>query len=39
MRALRQADYTGDIALELLVSNPDGATVAGAQFLSEFLNR
>ena len=37
-RALGRVGYTGDIALELLVPNPDGATVAGARFLSGFLD-
>jgi sugar phosphate isomerase/epimerase len=37
MRALTRLGYEGDIALELLVPNPDGATVAGAEFLSQHL--
>jgi len=36
-RALRRVGYTGDIALELLVPNPDGATVSGATFLPSFI--
>ncbi len=36
-RALHSVGYTGDIAVELLVPNPDGATVNGATFLSGFL--
>jgi hypothetical protein len=31
--------YRGDFALELLVANPDGAAVSGAEFLSRFLDR
>jgi fructoselysine 3-epimerase len=37
-RALERVGYEGDIALELLVANPDGATVGGAEFLSQFLS-
>jgi sugar phosphate isomerase/epimerase len=37
-RALNGTGYAGDIGLELLVANPDGATVSGAEFLSTFLN-
>jgi protein FrlC len=37
MRALAESGYAGDIALELLVPNPDGATVAGAEFLTQQL--
>jgi sugar phosphate isomerase/epimerase len=39
MRALERVGYRGDFALELLVPNPDGAAVGGAEFLSEFLDR
>jgi protein FrlC len=37
-RRLSEVGYHGDVALELLVPNPDGATVAGAEFLSPFLD-
>jgi sugar phosphate isomerase/epimerase len=37
-RALERVGYRGDFALELLVANPDGAAVQGAEFLSRFLN-
>jgi protein FrlC len=36
-RALERVGYQGDIGLELLVDNPDGATVGGAEFLSQFI--
>jgi sugar phosphate isomerase/epimerase len=38
MRGLERVGYRGDFALELLVPNPDGAAVAGAEFLSRFLD-
>jgi sugar phosphate isomerase/epimerase len=38
MRELERADYRGDFALELLVPNPDGAAVSGAEFLTRFLD-
>lgn len=38
LRALERIGYQGDIALELLVSNPNGATVGGAEFLSQFID-